>query len=227
MRSPILITGAPRTGTSATAGIFWHCGAFGGWMRYKSPYNPKGMFENKDLVNINKAWLVRNGYDYLGQKPVPGRVPSGDDWPSVHEVELLRTEVWNSLTTQGWDGEQIWFFKDPKITWNWPLWMSTFPDASWIIVERDLIETAKSCIKTGFMKAYHSIENWRKWAELHYERLSWISAHTLNVWYVEPKEYIVKSKFNEIKTVIEQNNLKWNSEAEKFIEKRKTWHGSD
>ncbi len=223
MKQPILITGPPRSGTSATAGIIHASGAFGGDMRGANRNNPKGQFENRALVNINKGWLVRNGYDMMGQAPVPGPVVSEHDWPSVHESNLLYTEVWNSLVSQGWDGESPWFFKDPKITWNWPLWLSAFPDAYWIIVERNVEDTARSCQKTGFMRAYNSVKSWSNWVNTHYQRLEYLQDHSSRVRVICPVRFIVNGAYEEIRLAVKEFGLQWNDDVNEFIDKR-FWH---
>jgi hypothetical protein len=48
-KSPIIITGCARSGTSMIAGIINLCGAWKGVTSGPNKYNAKGMFENHEL----------------------------------------------------------------------------------------------------------------------------------------------------------------------------------
>lgn len=67
-KSPILITGCARSGTSMVAGVINMCGAFGGSMSGPNHNNAKGMFENARVRNnIVKPYLRQLHVDPLGQ----------------------------------------------------------------------------------------------------------------------------------------------------------------
>ena len=73
LKDPILITGAARSGTSLVANIIAQAGAKGGDMNKKADrYNPTGYYENHAMINtVDKALLKQEGYDTMGQTPLP------------------------------------------------------------------------------------------------------------------------------------------------------------
>lgn len=56
--SPIIVIGTPRSGTSLTAGILHHCGAWVGECRKGDKYNPRGYFENEEIRKLRKRGEV-------------------------------------------------------------------------------------------------------------------------------------------------------------------------
>lgn len=54
MDRPIIVLGAPRSGTSMTAGMLHYCGAWVGVCRGANEYNPKGYFENYAIERLRK-----------------------------------------------------------------------------------------------------------------------------------------------------------------------------
>jgi len=218
MTEPVLITGVPRSGTSVIAGIFHFCGCFGGEVRGANKNNPKGQFENRRMVNLNKSWLVRLDYDPRGQKPVPDT--GNIRFPSPPEKRLWRIQVEDILRYEGWDEGSKWYFKDPKTIWNWPVWYSAFPEAKWVIVRRDTEYIARSCLKTGFMNTYRTPESWKKWIQKNLQFLEELKSYTDNWIEVWPEEFMADGNYSTVRRVVEWAGLDWSPEADTFIERR-------
>ena len=61
----IIVLGMHRSGTSALSGVLSHAGVFFGRNLLKElPENPKGFFENTEVVNFNEAILSREGVSW-------------------------------------------------------------------------------------------------------------------------------------------------------------------
>jgi hypothetical protein len=216
--TPVLITGCARSGTSIVAGIVNHCGAWGGNMTGRTRYNQKGQFENKAIRDqIVKAALRNAGYDPLGQKPLPvlEEMPIDASW---------RNRVLTEMRSQGYGGDQRWFYKGAKMCLFWPQWHFAFPNARWIIVRRDKEDIINSCLKTAFMRAYRDVKGWSKWVDAHLERFAEMHESGLNIIEVWPAR-IIAGRYGEIKNAIAHVGLKWNADVvHEFIEPR-LWHG--
>lgn len=222
MQSPILITGCARSGTSMVAGAINMCGAFGGDMSGPNKNNQKGMFENYRIRNeLTKPYLKAQGYDPLGQYPLPDikTLPIPYDW---------KEQVMQVLQSQGYkDGS--WFYKGAKMCLTWPLWYYAFPDAKWIIVRRKTPDIIKSCMKTSFMRAFvmernqqavhakDEYEGWLWWVHQHEQRFIEMIQAGLNVKIVWP-ERMVQGDYRQMMETMEWLGLEWKSEVLSFID---------
>lgn len=223
MKDPILITGCARSGTSMVAGIINIAGAFGGDMSGPNRNNAKGMFENYVIRNqIVKPYFRDLGVDPLGQFPLPdiAKLLIPADW---------RVRIRNVINTQGYNGNQPWFYKGAKMCLMWPVWNYAFPTAKWIIVRRKTEDIVNSCIKTGFMSAFSREKNQRKvgafteeaawtwWVEQHIERFNEMINGGLNIKVVWP-ERMVGGDYSQINETLNWLGLDWTSKIPEFIE---------
>lgn len=221
MNNPIIISGAARSGTSMVAGIINLCGAFGGDMSGPNKHNAKGMFENIRIRQLQKDYLMRNGYDKLGQYPLPNvhNLPIPNDW---------QDKVKNILKHEGYvDGP--WMYKGAKSCLIHPVWKHAFPDAKWIIVRRKTKDIVNSCMKTGFMSAYNKDyirkqinvsteqDGWAWWVAQHKQRFVEMIEAGMNVKQVWP-ERMVNGDYSQMQEMIEWLGLEWNTEVYNFIE---------
>lgn len=206
MQSPILITGAARSGTSLTAGIIQICGAFGGETAPSTMYNRKGMFENCEVrQGLTKPYLQSIGCDPLGQKPLPSThkifsvtAKEGMEWGEAVKKIFIR---------QGYESGP-WYYKGAKACLLWYMWHLAFPDAKWVIVRREENDIARSCMQTRFMRSYHDILGWLKWVDTHKKRFLQMEAAGLNIREVWPVK-IIDGDSSEIKSVVEWLGLEW------------------
>ena len=203
--TPIFITAAARSGTSMTAGVIHKCGAWGGIMAGPTPYNKRGMFENRQVVDsLVKPCLSALGYDPMGQNPLPPDVEvfkRGD-------ASRWRQSVLSIMLSQGYKNGPM-FYKGAKMCLMWPLWHRAFPNAKWIIVRRLDEDIVNSCMKTSFMRGYKDASGWQGWVEKHLDRFDEMKRANLDIVEVWPQK-MVHGNFEEIKFVVEKLGLKWN-----------------
>jgi len=216
MNSPILITGAARSGTSMTAGVINVCGAFGGRMNGPNKYNKKGMFENDRIrQTIVKPYLKGIECDQLGQKPLPSTQQIFN--VNQEQADRWRAKVMTVFSEEGYKGGP-YFYKGAKMCLIWLLWHMAFPDAKWIIVRRDKNDIARSCMQTSFMRAYRDVVGWLRWVEEHEKRFSQMKIAGLNLREVWPSK-MIGGDFSEIEEVIKWLGLEYREEMVKaFVE---------
>jgi len=205
--SPIFITGAARSGTSLVSGIVHKCGAWGGDMRGETRYNPKGMFENKAIINeIIKPYLREWNCDPLGQLPLPKT--EAINLISEKEGPIVRNRVLEIIKSEGYNSSQVWFAKAAKFCLMWPIWAKAFPLARWIIVRRNADDIVRSCLKTGFMRGYSSAHGWCKWVAKHERLFDEMHDACLNIREIWPQE-IINGDMSKIKALICDFGLDW------------------
>lgn len=173
---PVFITGVPRSGTSMAARSLAASGLWMGDTIRATKDNPRGFFENRVLrETILKPGLAAAGADPLGVKTLP-------DLDRLAPDPALADRVRAALRAEGWDGARRWGYKEPKLTLVWPVWMEAFPDAAWVVDDREAESIVRSCLRTGFMSR-HSIEPefWRVFVSRYRERLDQLAAAASNV----------------------------------------------
>ena len=220
--SPILITGAARSGTSMIAGAIHLCGAFGGVTVGPNRHNAKGMFENyKIRENITKPYLRELGVDPLGQWPLPDmdKLTIPTNWRQ--RVELV-------FSDEGYKNGP-WFYKGAKMTLFWPVWHYAFPNAKWIIVRRHKQDIVQSCMKTGFMRAFRNdsiqkavgaddeLSGWTWWVEQHLARFREMQDAGLNCRVIWP-EKMIQGDYQPLYETIEWLGLEWNSDVLSWVD---------
>jgi hypothetical protein len=224
IQSPILITGAARSGTSLIAGMINRCGAWGGKMSGPNLNNKKGMYENSEIRNnVVKPYLREIGVDPMGQFPLP-------DPHTMNIPNNWRSMIHSVIGRQGYNGGP-WFYKGAKMCLMWPVWQHAFPNAKWVIVRRRTGDIVSSCIKTGFMRAFsdelaqrkvnvqNEADGWKWWVHQHENRFIEMITEGLNVQIVWP-ERLVYGDYTQLMNTIEWLGLKWNPEALKFVDEK-------
>jgi hypothetical protein len=150
--SPILITGAERSGSTFVARILDMCGVWSGAVN--------NMFENTMIHSLHYE-MLRNREELF---PKTDKITIPYSWK---ELILMQIEQ------EGWDKERPWMVKGSILVQYWPVWHYAFPDAKWIIVRRRTGDVIQSCIKTGFMRTFKKDENLKK-LDLETERDGWL-----------------------------------------------------
>jgi len=223
MKSPILITGVARSGTSMVAGIVNICGAFKGNTQGVGKDNQKGMFENLRIRNeIIKPYLRNASVDPLCQYPLLDVNIMSIPIDLQNRVELI-------IQKEGYKSGD-WMIKTPKLCLTYPMWHHAFPDAKWIIVRRKTSDIINSCLKTGFMRAFsksqiqkavgvdNERDGWLWWVRQHERRFVEMITFGLNVKIVYP-ERMVDGNYSQMKEAIEWLGLEWKrKEIIDFIE---------
>ena len=163
MLDPIIITGLPRSRTSLVTQIMELSGVFLGQTLGVTKANPHGQLENIDIINkVQKKHLREYGFDTKGQKPIP---PLKWHAPDPNRKQ----KVFNIMKSHGLE-DQIWGFKDAKACLDWRAWHEAFPNAYWIVTERNDADVIKSCLRTSFMTKYKDIKGWQYWIDEHKKR---------------------------------------------------------
>ncbi len=219
--SPIFIAGAPRSGTSLTAGLIKLSGAWFGATGEGRPGNPKGFFENVKLKSELKKVLGNLHVDKRGLQPLPSATRRDLALPPS-----FRSSVYQTLGRCGYHrgSPKPWAFKDPKLTLTWPEWNYIFPGARWILVRRDPETIIRSCRRSSGI--FGKIQGWEKVIEGYIKHLEQIKLKP-GLWWREVwpatlvANPVARSSF---RSLIEELGLQWHpKEIDKFIEPS-YWH---
>jgi len=220
-KSPILVTGCARSGSSMIAAAINACGAFSGELSDPSHSSKRGMFENirirEDLV---KPYFKQVGMDPMGQFPVKdiSNLTPPSEWKSM--VELI-------MQKEGYS-EGAWMYKDSRSGLIWPVWNAAYPDAKWVIVRRRTGDVVNSCIKTGYMKAFKSAENrrsvkvsseeegWLWWVHENEKRFNEMINAGVNCKVIWPQR-MVNGDYTQLYEIIDWLGLTWDNKAFNFI----------
>lgn len=208
---PVLITGIPRSGTSMIASCLQAAGLWMGPTIGATADNPRGFYENREIrEKILKPNLKAVGADPLGVHRLP-------DLTRLAPDPKLRERVLGVFAQQGHDGRRRWGYKEPKLALVWPLWLEAFPDATWVIVERDIEAVVNSCLSTGFMSRHsHSAEFWRSFASRYQERLDILADTAPNVVRVSSDE-VIAGNSNGLRALAERLGLIWSKSCDRQI----------
>lgn len=130
----VFILGMHRSGTSAVAGILNIAGGWVGETLGPAKDNPKGFFENKEFMRINRRLLRVNG----------GR---WDDPPNIIEFKDIKSRMVKFLESLPKD--KVIILKDPRAALTFHLWHKLIPgdDIRIINVKRNSEAIAKSLQK--------------------------------------------------------------------------------
>lgn len=212
-KPPILITGIPRSGTSAIAAMINLCGAFGGNM------SKRGRFSNDTIQKIMvEPYLMRMGGDKKGQYPLPKIILPDITW---------RSAIDGIMINEGYKGG-IWMYKDSRLGLMWPVWNDAYKNARWVIVRRRTGDILNSCIKTNYMSGF-GVEN-QKAVGASDEREGWLwMIHQYELRFVEMiqkglnckviwPERMKQGNFQQMYELCDWLNLPWKEEALCFID---------
>jgi len=109
-----------RSGTSALARGLLELGvALGEELMPARPENPKGFWENMDVLSINERLLERIGLRWDSLIPGGKVVSSILDAPDLHEEA-------QDVLSRNTSGGQLWGFKEPRTVLVLPFWQSVF-----------------------------------------------------------------------------------------------------
>lgn len=130
---PILVTGAPRSGTSLSTQII---AASGAWVGHAP-----GLWENQAIREMVVKPLLRDaGVDPLGLH----------SWDDISPDPLaIREQVVRLIRLQGYEGGP-WVYKEAKVVFMWRAWAEAFPRARWVTIWRDPEDVADSLLRWRF-----------------------------------------------------------------------------
>ena len=177
----IMVLGMHRAGTSALAGVLDACGVnMGCNLMPPAGDNPKGYFEDMEVVRVNERLLQSFG--------MPGSWDSvlmlDDDWLSKKGVlDLLEDAV--DVVRKEYDGALVVGMKDPRICHFIPFWQRALMLAGYesviVSIHRSPLEIAASLEKRNGIHMDRGILLWARHI-LDFERDS-IDFRRCFVWY--------------------------------------------
>lgn len=195
---PILVTGAPRSGTSLTTEVLRACGAWVG--------DVNRLCENTAVrERVTKQPFRDAGLDPLAQSSF-GDVEPDPAW--------VRREVVGILRDQRYPGGP-WAYKDAKLVFQWRAWQQAFPSALWVAVWRDPEDVAASHRRWGLH--LRSGGDADRVVKEHQARLADIPA--LHVW----PDRLVRGDTSEMEDVVEALGLGWDREAVRDVVEPERW----
>lgn len=202
MLDPIIITGLPRSRTSMTTQIIELCGVFLGDAIGATNANPQGQREHRKIIDkVQKAHFRRHKYDPKGQQPLPPR--------NFQEPDPARKDmVLKLMKRDGLCPHMIWGFKDSKATLDWRTWNDHFPNAKWIVTERNDKDVIMSCMRTSFMNKYNDEQGWQYWIDEHKKRFEDMFKNLKYIWKLNTDE-VVNYNFDTLEKIIKDLGLIW------------------
>jgi hypothetical protein len=202
-----------------TAGIFAACGAIpAGEICGPTPWNEKGQFENRALVNnVIKPYLSSIGCDPMGQWPLPETAKCTPD-------PKLRQKMVQHMGGVEFDLDgNPWFLKGAKFCLIWPAIHAAWPEAKWIVTQRDDKGIIDSCLKAPFMKAFKDRQGWQGWIEAHNKKFDEMVSAGLDTTIVNTAD-IARGEFLSARRAVEYCGLTWNPEAVGHFVDKNLWH---
>jgi len=219
---PLLILGAPRSGTSLIAGLLDQMGMWTGHTVAGGPANPRGFFENWGIrETITKRQLVQLGGDPAGVMELPTLAST-----EQLSVDGMRSAIAGSMMMEGYTGGP-WLYKDCKLTLLWPAWLKAFPEAKWLIIRRKDADIITSCLRTEFMRQHSpDFEFWKNWLQAYYDRLEALAEAVPeeNLRSIYPEAIIRDRDYSGLQELAEWLGLQFvEAEADRFI-LPEAWH---
>ena len=160
----VIIPCFPRSGTSLLAGLIIRMGFNPGpkkWLKKGDEHNPFGYYECVPLLQISRRILEKFGGDILQNIP---DLPDG--W--IGELGAEKEEIMNIIRTGN-----VEIFKDAPMLVIADLYDELFPNAKWIVIQRDIKETYRS--RSGKPLTY------REWKKVTKNRMrKWQHTHPFN-----------------------------------------------
>ena len=194
--TPILITGAERSGSTLIARILAMCGVWHG--------HCNKMYENKRIQHIHP---VNNLHLF----------PQTENILPIGFYEMVQ----DILLQEGWKGQK-WMIKSSKLAQYWTIWHNIYPDAKWLIIRRRTGDVIESCLKTGYMRTFKEPENlallnfskeedgWLWWVHQYEQKFVEMMQNGLNCRVVWP-DRMVNGNYEQVKETLEWLGIKWNN----------------
>jgi hypothetical protein len=159
---------------------------------------------------VVKPYLRRISADEMGQHPLPCY------------ADIKPDPRWRDRVLKHLDGADC--YKGAKMALIWPLWVEHFPEARWIIVRREPNDIAASCLRTSFMRAYKTHQEWVRWAQEYHDRcdalMQAVGDKAMNVY---PHD-AVKGDTEAYRAAVEHAGLSWRPDAVKAVIRPGKWH---
>jgi hypothetical protein len=138
IRSPVIITGMHRSGTTLLTDMLLNMGLFVG--------DKYGKNKEDFFFQRRNEWLMRRsggGWDY----PEPSRSLLDNIEVTRHMVSLFQNDVNSYLFNSHQkviSAGAAWGWKDPRMVFTFPLWDKVFPGSRLLYIKRNGVDVANS-----------------------------------------------------------------------------------
>ena len=127
--NPMLIVSPPRSGSSLLSYILNESGVQVGICKPADEFNKYGYFENLRIRDYIIKYLKNCDTNNLGKKyqPVDLKEP----------YHNFNRKMYRFLRQENIKKDVPWLFKDPKIALCWNIFNELYPNAKWILLQRN------------------------------------------------------------------------------------------
>ncbi len=149
----IIVLGMHRAGTSLSTRIINMMGAYCGpesMLLETSKDNPKGFWERKDVLHINRTLLQQNSCSWY-------RVDRWDD-SNITTPPPIKRDI--SKTLSEMNAHRPWVMKDPRMCITLPCWLSELTAPVAVIASRHPLEIARSLELRNAMPLEYGLALW-------------------------------------------------------------------
>ena len=139
---PVCVLGVGRSGTSLTARALNVLGVDLGpqeTMLQPSEINPKGYWEQREVVDLNDEILAALGGEWWCPPPRP------PGWELAEGMAGLRGRI-ADLVERSFARSSRWGFKDPRTTLTLPIWRAVLGELDYVICLRNPLEVRASAV---------------------------------------------------------------------------------
>jgi GT2 family glycosyltransferase len=136
----ICVLGMHRGGTSLITRLVNVLGAYLGpeeHLMRPNQFNPKGYWENQQIVDLNDAILSRLGGTWRDPPPFP------KGWEGSSRLGDLRQQA-RALLQQDFGMAACWGWKDPRTCLTLPFWQQLLPPLRYVVCLRNPADVARS-----------------------------------------------------------------------------------
>lgn len=204
----ICILGMHRSGTSAITRTVNLAGVYlGEDLLAPQKDNPKGFWENKNIMEFNDRVLESIGTSWDDVNKID---------PTINKLEMLDSfkEELKTLVHNEFDGFNLWGWKDPRTCLLLPLWTEVLAEleisVDFIIPIRNPIEVAESLSKRNGFSHKKGILLWYK-----YTLMALMYSRGFRRVFVDYHKFLTNWQ-DEFSNIINILNLEWPSDRTKF-----------
>lgn len=153
-----IVLGMHRSGTSALTGVLHALGVdLGSNLSDAQPYNPKGLWEHREIVAIDEQIMARMGRLYDDVRLMP------EKWWEQDDVQVFRDRL-GEILRHDFSPGRLWGMKDPRMCRLLPLWIDLLRELGirpfFVILGRSPLEVARSLEKRDGFSHHKSVVLW-------------------------------------------------------------------
>ena len=150
-----------RSGTSLIGEVLHRWGAFGRIDEClpANEWNARGYWELSTLVAFNEQLLRKVSSDWT----LPPGEKQREQLRSLAGVCTYRDEALRLLSLMNIDEQQIWFWKDPRLSLLLPFWQQIWGEVRYVICVRDPLEICQSLNRRDGLSSPVSLALWQSY----------------------------------------------------------------